>query len=149
MKQFIFALTAMLFACCSSDNETQAETLPSPEAMTISITIDGQTRTVSLVSNAATRELADALRQGSITYEAHDYGGFEKVGALGRSLPTSNEQITTEAGDVVLYSGNQLVIFYGSNAWAYTRLGHVADKTAQEMAELLGNGDVTVTIELK
>ena len=58
-------------------------------------------------------------------------------------------QTTTEAGDVVLYSGNQLVIFYGSNSWAYTRLGHVADKTAQEMSELLGSGDVTVIIELK
>ena len=148
MKQFIFALTAMLFACCSSDNETQAETLPSPEAMTISITIDGQTRTVSLVSNAATRELADALRQGAITYEAHDYGGFEKVGALGRSLPTSNEQITTEAGDVVLYNGNQIVLFYGSNSWSYTRLGRIEHESLNDLKAFLkaGQGSISVTL---
>ena len=74
------------------------------------------------------------------------YGGFEQVGAIGQSLPRKDSQTTTEAGDIVLYSGDQIVVFYGSNSWAYTRLGHIRDKSAQEMAELLGNGDVTITI---
>ena len=74
------------------------------------------------------------------------YGGFEQVGSLGASLPRNDVQTTTSAGDIVLYSGNQMVIFYGSNAWAYTRLGRITDKSAREMAELLGNGNVTVTI---
>ena len=74
------------------------------------------------------------------------YGGFEQVGSLGKSLPKSDEQIVTEYGDIVLYSGNQIVVFYGSNSWAYTRLGHI-DMTQDELTELLGNGDVEITIE--
>lgn len=74
------------------------------------------------------------------------YGGFEQVGSIGQSLPRNDRQTTTQAGDIVLYSGSQIVVFYGSNSWAYTRLGHITDKSAQEMAELLGGGDVTITI---
>ena len=74
------------------------------------------------------------------------YGGFEQVGPIGQSIARDDAQTTTSPGDIVLYSGNQVVIFYGSNAWAYTRLGHV-DLPEAEMARLLGNGDVTVVIE--
>jgi len=74
------------------------------------------------------------------------YGGFEQVGSIGQSLPKDDRKITTEAGDIVLYSGNKIVVFYGSNTWEYTKLGHISDKTAQELAELLGNEDVSITI---
>jgi hypothetical protein len=74
------------------------------------------------------------------------YGGFEQVGSIGQSLPRSDTQTTTASGDIVLYSGDQLVVFYGSNTWAYTRLGKIVDKTPEEMEELLGNGDVTITL---
>jgi len=73
------------------------------------------------------------------------YGGFEQVGPIGQSIERNDTQITTNYGDIVLYSGNQIVIFYGSNSWAYTRLGHV-DLSRQEMTELLSKGNVTVTI---
>ena len=141
---------ALLFACCSSDNETQAETLPSSNGMTMNITISGQTRSVALEDNAATRELLAALQQSPITYEANDYGGFEKVGALGRSLTTSNKQITTQAGDVILYSGNQIVLFYGSNSWSYTRLGRIQYETLDELKTFLkaGQGSISVTLSL-
>ena len=76
------------------------------------------------------------------------YGGFEQVGPIGQSLPRDDSQTTTQAGDIVLYSGNQIVVFYGSNSWSYTRLGHISDKTAEEMTELLSNGDVTITIDI-
>lgn len=89
----------------------------------------------------ALRELA----AGGLTINMSMYGGFEQVGPIGTSLPRNDVQITTEAGDIVLYSGNQIVVFYGSNAWAYTRLGHV-DLSAAEMSELLSHGDVTVTL---
>ena len=75
-------------------------------------------------------------------------GGFEQVGSIETSLPREDVQTTTEAGDIVLYSGDQLVVFYGSNSWAYTRLGHITDKTADEMTELLGNGNVTITLSM-
>ncbi len=79
------------------------------------------------------------------TVEMSMYGGFEQVGSLGSSLPRNDEQTTTDYGDIVLYSGNQIVIFYGSNSWAYTRLGHIlADKEIME--EALANGDVTIEL---
>lgn len=81
-----------------------------------------------------------------LTISMSRYGGFEQVGAVGQSIPRADEQITTESGDIMLYSGNQIVIFYGSNSWAYTRLGHV-ELTREELEELLGNDDVTITIE--
>ena len=114
------------------------------------ITIDSQTRTVVLEDNAATRELVTALQQAPITYEADDYGGFEKVGALGRSLTSRNHQMATEAGDVILYSGNQIVLFYGSNSWSYTRLGRIQYETLDDLKSFLkaGQGNVSVTLSL-
>ena len=74
------------------------------------------------------------------------YGGFEQVGSIGASLPQNDVQTTTSAGDIVLYAGDQLVVFYGSNTWAYTRLGHITDKTQQELTQLLSNGNVSIMI---
>ena len=119
MKQILFILAVVLLTGCSKDSEVMAPTM----TQKLYITIDGKTLSVELVDNAATQTLVAALQEGDITYEAHDYGGFEKVGALGRSLPTNDTQTTTQAGDVILYSGNQIVLFYGSNSWSYTRLG--------------------------
>ena len=79
-------------------------------------------------------------------YPLSMYGGFEQVGALGSELPSDDVQTDTSAGDIVLYQSSQIVVFYGENSWAYTRLGHITDKTAQELRELLGNGDVTISI---
>ena len=92
-------------------------------------------------------ESVEALKElCPLTVEMSMYGGFEQVGSLGSNLPRTDKQITTDFGDIVLYSGNQIVIFYGSNSWAYTRLGHIlADKEIIE--EALRNGDVTITIE--
>ena len=87
--------------------------------------------------------LLTMMQEKLITIQMTDYSGFEKVGALGTSLPTTNSQTTTQSGDIVLYQGNQIVIFYGSNSWSYTRLGKIDDLTGWEDA--LGSGDVTVT----
>ena len=91
-------------------------------------------------------ESVEALKElCPLTVEMSMYGGFEQVGSLGQSLPRSDEQTTTDYGDIVLYSGDQIVIFYGSNSWAYTRLGHIlADREIME--ETLGNGDVTIEL---
>lgn len=96
--------------------------------------------------NQAVSDLMALAAGGPITVELSMYGGFEQVGPLGTSLTVDDEQITTQPGDIVLYAGNQISIFYGANSWAYTKLGHITDKTADEMADLLGNGDVSVTI---
>ena len=96
--------------------------------------------------NESARALLALAASESLTVQMSMYGGFEQVGALGASLPRNDAQTTTHSGDIVLYSGNQLVIFYGSNSWAYTRLGRIADATAEEMTALLGSGNVTVSL---
>lgn len=117
---------------------------------TIKITISGKTLPVKIEDNEATKALVAALREASITYEAHDYGGFEKVGPLGRTLPASDTQITTQAGDVILYSGNQIVLFYGSNTWSYTRIGKIQYESLDELKSFLkaGEGNISVTLSL-
>ena len=147
MKHFILLLAAMLLTCCSEDiNEVKAQSM----TQKMYITIDGKTLPVTMVDNAATQTLMAALQEGDITYEAHDYGGFEKVGALGRSLPSSDTQITTQAGDVILYNDNQIVLFYGSNSWSYTRLGHIEYTSQEELESFLkaGQGNITVKLSL-
>ncbi len=136
-------------ADAKAETEPHTETETEEHEMTLQMTISGTAVNVKWEENESVKALKTLCKNGPLTIQMSMYGGFEQVGRIGRSLPRADVQTTTEAGDIVLYSGNQLVIFYGSNAWAYTRLGHVTDKTAQEMAELLGNGDVTVTIELK
>ena len=73
------------------------------------------------------------------------YGGFEQVGPIGTSLPRNDVQMTTQQGDIVLYSGSNIVIFYGSNSWAYTKLGRIAGLSGSDISDLLGNGDITIT----
>jgi len=94
-------------------------------------------------SVAALRELA---ADEPLTIAMSMYGGFEQVGSIGTNLPRDDVQIVTEAGDIVLYGGNQIVIFYGSNSWAYTRLGKVMDLTLQELTDRLGSGNISLTI---
>lgn len=116
----------------------------------IKITVSKKTLSVKIEDNAATKALVDALREASISYEANDYGGFEKVGGLGRTLPSSDSQITTQPGDVVLYNSNQIVLFYGSNSWSYTRIGKIQYGTLEELKSFLqaGKGTVSVTLSL-
>ena len=101
----------------------------------------------TLEENEAVSALVEMMRESPVVIQMSDYSGFEKVGSLGTSLPTSNSQTTTQAGDIVLYNGNQIVIFYGSNSWNYTRLGYIDDLTGWE--EALGRGDVTVIFSLQ
>ncbi len=117
---------------------------------TIKITVSGKTLPVKIEDNEATKALVAALHEASITYEAHDYGGFEKVGPLGRTLPANNSQITTQPGDVILYSGNQIVLFYGSNTWSYTRIGKMQYRSLDELKSFLkaGEGNISVTLSL-
>ena len=115
--------------------------------MQMNVQVGGSTFTATLEENEAVNELVKMMEQGPVTIQMSDYSGFEKVGSLGTSLPASNQQTTTRAGDIVLYQGNQIVIFYGSNSWSYTRLGHIDDLTGWE--EALGSGEVTVTFSLE
>ena len=116
----------------------------------IKITVSGKSLPVKIEDNVATKALVAALREASITYEAHDYGGFEKVGGIGRTLPSGDSQITTQPGDVILYASDQIVLFYGSNSWSYTRIGKIQYGTLDELKTFLqaGKGKISVTLSL-
>jgi len=101
---------------------------------------------VTLADTDAARALAEKLQAGPVTVSLHAYGGFEKVGPLPWGLPASDEQITAQPGDVMLYRGNQITVFTGSNSWAYTPLGHIEGATSESLLEALGDGDVEVTL---
>lgn len=115
------------------------------------ITIDGATTlTATLVDNSSTCALVEALKQGDITYEAHDYGNFEKVGPLGQSFPTNDEEIDTEPGDIILYQGSNLCLYYDTNSWNFTRIGKIEGMTQTQLKQALkaGQGNITVTLSL-
>ena len=114
------------------------------------ITIGEQTQPVTLVDNAATQELVSKLQQGAVNVTLNSSGGFEIWGALGFSLPTSNEQINAQPGDVILYNGSNICIFYGTNSWSYTRLGKIDGLSESQLRTFLkaGKSNISVTLSL-
>ena len=110
------------------------------------LSIDGTAVDVQWEKNAAVTELY-ALAQNAITVNTSAYGGFEQVGSLPQSFSRSDAQMTTQPGDIVLYSGNQFVIFFGSHSWSYTQLGHIEGLSTDELTALLDK-DIAV-IEIK
>lgn len=123
------------------------ETKENSDLNTIKVEVNNKELIVELEDNQATKELIKKLNEGNVVVEAQEYGGFEKVGSLGFSLTKDDKQIKTEAGDIVLYQGNQISLFYNSNSWSYTKLGRVTNVSANELKDLLGMGDVTITLK--
>lgn len=114
----------------------------------ILLSTGSKSMTATLVDNDATQALISMISNGPVTVKMEDYGGFEKVGELPYPLPTSNSQITTNPGDIMLYQGNSIVIFYESNSWSYTPLGKIDGATAANLREFLGKGNLSLTILL-
>ena len=114
----------------------------------MNIQIGDHVLTATLVENSSVDALKQALSEGPITVNMRDYGGMEKVGSLGMDLPRNDQQITTEAGDIILYQGNAFVIYYAPNSWNFTRLGKINNVTAEKLREILGDGNVTITLTL-
>ena len=114
--------------------------------MKMNVQIGGHTFTATLEDNQAVKELVEIMEAGPVTLQMDDFSGFEKVGALGTRLTASDRQTTTVAGDIVLYNSSNIVMFYGSNSWSYTRLGKIDDLTG--WADALGSGSVTATLTL-
>ena len=148
-------LVVMPAACSTSGAEpTEDETAQileteddkEEEIIEMKMTINDTPVEVSWENNASVKALAKMAENGPVTIETEPYGGFEQVGPIGASLPSSDTNISTEAGDIMLYTSSQMVIFYGSNSWAYTRLGKITGKSDAELRDLLGGDGVTVTI---
>ena len=150
MKQIFMILAALLVMSCSRD-EIQAQTT-NYETMTTKmyITIDGRTEAVTLTNNSATQALVAKLQEASVMVTLNSSGGFEIWGALGFSLPTSNEQINAQPGDIVLYNGSNICMFYGTNSWNYTLLGKIDGLSESELRTFLkaGENNISVTLSL-
>ena len=120
--------------------------------MKISIQITSETGshalTATLADNSSALAFYELLKKAPVTIKMSDYGNFEKVGPLGTSLPRNDTQITTTAGDIILYQGNQITIYYDTNSWSFTRLGKVDGVTQAELKRILGKGDVTAVFNI-
>ncbi len=133
MRKYLLSLLFVMFSIGSSE--------------ALELKINDTAITVNWENNASVRALHELVQNAPLTINMSPYGGFEQVGSLGTSITRNDVQTTTQPGDIVLYSGNQIVIFYGSNSWAYTRLGKISGMSDQEIKELLKGNNVTVTIE--
>ena len=131
-----------LIACTAVSGDDSMDDL-------VKVKINDEVFDVKLENNSATQELVKELKKGNVTVNASEYGGFEKVGELGFSLPTSDENIGTNPGDIVLYQGDKISLFYGSHSWSYTKLGKIDNVDSNKLKEVLGSGDVTLEFTLK
>ena len=145
------ALLLALTSCSGEEAQKETPAVNKEENQmdgTLKMKIADMDVSVEWEDNESVTALRKLAQDGPLSVQMSMYGGFEQVGYLGADLPRSDTQTVTKSGDIVLYSGDQIVVFYGSNSWAYTRLGHIIDKTDEEMAELLSNGDVVITLSL-
>lgn len=115
---------------------------------TLNLQIGDIVLTAELADNSSVDALREMLSAGPLEIDMQDYGDMEKVGSLGQDLPVNDEQITTEAGDLILYQGNSFVIYYAPNTWNFTRLEKINGVSAEELQDILGEGDITVTLSL-
>lgn len=115
----------------------------------LKLTVNGEAVDVEWEENKAVEALREAAKSGPLTVNTERYGGFEQVGPLGRRLPTDDKRTTTAPGDIVLYSGDRMVLFFGSNTWEYTRLGKITGRTPAELTALLDREQATVTVTLE
>jgi hypothetical protein len=153
---FIVLLLSFTITACGNDspepenpnteqNENQGNNM---ESNKIKLTAGNTTFTATLVDNSSTKALKELLAKGDISINMRDYANMEKVGSLGTSLPRNDEQITTSAGDLILYQGNQFVIYYAANTYSLTRLGKIDNTSREELLSVLGSGDVTITLSI-
>lgn len=139
--------TAQSSTEASSNAPTNSSSFTAPVS-TIAMKANGVSLQMTLADTEAALALAELLGNGPISVSLRPYGGFEKVGSLPQALPTSDRQVATAPGDVMLYQGNQISIFYDTNTWEYTPLGHIEGATAQSLLDALGEGDVAMELSL-
>ena len=142
IKKIALIVILSLVACTAVSGEDSMDEL-------VKVKINDKVFDVKLENNSATQELIKTLEKGNVTVNAKEYGGFEKVGDLGFSLPTTDENMGTQPGDIVLYQGNQISLFYGSHSWSYTKLGKIDNVDSNNLKEVLGSGDVKLEFSLK
>lgn len=161
--KFLLPFIFLLFAACSSDaasNPTQADSkttsaqvektpATTETSMKLKIRVNDTTFTATLAENSSAKAFAEFLTQGDLTLDMHDYGNFEKVADLPQSFPRNDTQIDTDAGDIILYQGKSITIYYDKNSWNFTRLGKIDNVNKTRLKQILGDGNATVTFSIK
>ena len=134
----------------TEEQQAQEETVAddNEKAGHLLLEVNGETLEIEAEDNPSVDALRELIGEDGLELTLEEYGGFEKVGPLPESLPTSDEQMNVAAGDIVLYQGNQVSLLYGENAWSYTKLGHVKGMSGDELHALLGDGDVEVILKI-
>lgn len=157
MRMILFMVLIFLAACSSdaASSPTQADskakstqtdkTATTESPMKLKIRVNDTTFTATLEENSSAKALAEFLQQGEMTLDMHDYGSFEKVADLPKSFPRNDKQIDTDAGDIILYQGNSITIYYDKNSWNFTRLAHIDKVNKKRLKEILGKGNITAT----
>ncbi|WP_294961144.1 cyclophilin-like fold protein [uncultured Fibrobacter sp.] len=164
-KLFAFIATLLLFAACSSDAASSVKPIQ-PETQTpkssasstskvgeapvkLKIHVNDTTFTATLEENSSAKAFAEFLAPGDMTLDMHDYGSFEKVADLPRSFPRNDKQIDTDAGDIILYQGNSITIYYDKNSWNFTRLARIDNVNKKRLQQILGKGNVKATFSVE
>ncbi len=163
-KLFAFIATLLLFAACSSDAASSVKPTQ-PESQTpkssanssaqteapvkLKIHVNDTTFMATLEENSSAKAFAEFLAQGDMTLDMHDYGSFEKVADLPRSFPRNDKQIDTDAGDIILYQGNSITIYYDKNSWNFTRLARIDNVNKKRLQQILGKGNVKATFSVE
>ena len=142
IKKFCLIIIFGLVACTAVSANDSIDDL-------VKVKINDNVFDVKLENNSATQDFIKQLKKGNVTVNASEYGGFEKVGDLGFSLPANDENIETNSGDIVLYQGDKISLFYGSHSWSYTKLGKIDKVDSNKLKEVLGSGNVTLEFSLK
>ena len=162
--RILYIVILLLFAACSSDAASSVK--PSqPETQTpkssanssaqtetpvkLKIHVNDTTFTATLEENSSAKAFAEFLSQGDMTLDMHDYGSFEKVADLPRSFPRNDKQIDTDAGDIILYQGNSITIYYDKNSWNFTRLARIDNVNKKRLQQILGKGNVKATFSVE
>lgn len=169
MRNFILIALFFLVACsdaASHSSQPEAQTPKSSASKTsgavpasssaqteapvkLKIRVNDTTFTATLEENSSAKAFAEFLTQGNLTLDMHDYGSFEKVADLPRSFPRNDTQIDTDAGDIILYQGKSITIYYDKNSWNFTRLGKIDNVNKKRLKQILGDGNATVTFSVK
>jgi len=145
MKRAIFSFMIMVFIRFAMP----AQNIADMEDRFV-ISSNGKEMTATFADNSSAEAFRNLIAEAPLTVEMSDYGGFEKVGPLGYSLPTNDTRITTQPGDVILYLGSNITIYYGVNTWSFTRLGRIDGNPSREsILSVLGNGSANVTFSFK
>ena len=163
--RILYIVILLLFAACSSDaassvkpTQPESQTSKSSASSTskageatvkLKIYVNDTTFTATLEENSSAKAFAEFLTQGDLTLDMHDYGSFEKVADLPRSFPRNDKQIDTDAGDIILYQGNSITIYYDKNSWNFTRLARIDNVNKKRLQQILGKGNVKATFSVE